>query len=147
MIFFYASFSSVTSPKEMDTAEEPPPLPIHTLPSCLFNPSALINNFSCIYSFSFSFHLTTVPSSPPKLLNFTQIHFLHSSFSLYGQTTSTYFFSPIPLHHTSLPLRKVSCYIFHTHFHCSHLPPCHTICTSQITHFHSTHSSLLCLIP
>ena len=39
-----ASFPPETSPKKMATAEESPPLPIHTLPPCLFKPLPSISN-------------------------------------------------------------------------------------------------------
>ena len=63
-ILFYsivcdALFPLGTSPKGMATAEEPPPLPIHTLPPCLFNPSPSINN---------SFMNKCTPSSYPSIL-------------------------------------------------------------------------------
>ena len=85
--------SAVAIPKGIVTAEEPPSLPIHTLPS---NPLPLSATISCIYYFNQSFHLT---AGHPLLLgpSISFIHFLHKLFTLRPKV----FFSPIPQHHTT----------------------------------------------
>ena len=73
--------------------------------------SSLSTFFSCMYSFTLSFHLITgLP------LHF----FLHYFSSKYDQTTSKCFFSPIQLHHTSLYLHKLPYHTFHKCFHWCH---------------------------
>ena len=75
-----ASFSPETFPKG---AEDPPLLPMHTLPPCLFKPSLSIST-----SFMQIFLYTILPSynwpfSLPKPHNFTHIHFLRNLFILF----------------------------------------------------------------
>ena len=66
----------------------------------------------------------------------------HSSSSQYGQIILVYFFLPIPLLHTSLHLHKFPCRIFHTRFHCFHLPI--LSCCMPLRYFTSTACTLDC---
>ena len=139
-----ASFPPETPPNGMATAEEPSPLPIHTLPPCLFNPFPFMINMHVLLHPILPSYIW--PSFFPRSHSFTHTNTfftnLHSSFSQYDQTTLKYLFSPIALHHTSLHLHKVPSHTFYTCFHYSHPP-----ILSRHMLLHTMHSWLLCPIP
>ena len=107
-------------------------LSTHSLLAC-WSPSSISAPLSCMYFFTLSFHLTTGLSLRLGLYFTCTLSSqpFHSSFSQDDQTTSKYFISAIPLHRISPQLHRFTCHIFHTHFHCSHLPSFHDICSSH----------------
>ena len=93
-------------------------------------PLPLSATLSCMYSFTLSLQLAFLSSYDSQFHPHTlSSQTLHYSFFQYDQITSKYFFSPIPLHHTSLHLHMVPCHTFQTSFHCSHIPilSCHML--------------------
>ena len=107
-------------PKGMAMTEEPPCLYRISKHSLLASsiPLPLSETLLGLYSFTLSFHPTT--GLPRLTISFICTCFTNSSSYQYDQTTSKFFFSSIPLHHTSLHLHKFPRHTFHTHFHCFH---------------------------
>ena len=99
----------------MVTTDEPPPLPIHTLSPCLFNPSSSISKSFMHVLLSPIFPSYNWPSSPSRTITFSHI-LLHKLFILLSlhltKLSQTYFFLSIPLHHTSLNFHEFPCYVF-----------------------------------
>ena len=97
-IFFYSIVSDILFPPEMSlkgmtTAEEPPPLPIHTLPPYLFNHCLSISNsfmhvLLLLHTILSSYNW---PSSPPRILSFTHMYFLSITFCTHTHTLSSCF--------------------------------------------------------
>ena len=125
-IDFDASFPPGTSLKGMNTQKS---LYLSLSPQ-FFRASSIPLPLSATRAFLYSFTLSFYPAAALLLLLDPQFHScihvssvtLLSSFSPYDETTLTYFFSPIALHHISLHLHKVLCHIFNTCFHYSHPP-------------------------
>ena len=113
-----------------------------------FSLPPLVVPLSCMYSFTLFLHL---PGSLPLLfgptLSLTCTFFTNSSLSIlskYVQTTSMYFFSPIPPLHNLHHLHGFPYRTFCTCLSSSHLVTQHGL---QVTHFHSTHSWKLSPFP
>ena len=129
-----------TMPKVRVTTEEPSPLPLHTLPPCLFKLSTTYPYTPPSYNWLFS---------PTRTLSFTHLHFLHKLFTfpslkmtkiprciLFIHSLLLSHFTPsaqVPMQHLSYMPSFLT------------LPSYQATYSSQITYFHSTHFWLLCL--
>ena len=91
----------------MTTAEEPPPLPIHTLLPFLFNPPF----------YQQLFHAST-PSPYPSILYCSSSLFVSLTSLNFNSNSSLFFFT----HYTPFYLHMFHCHMLHTRFHCSYPP-------------------------
>ena len=89
------------------------------------------------------------PSSPPRIIRFTRLYFLHKLFTIlsFNMTKPAQSISFHSFHYTTpLHLHKVLCHhTFHTHFHCSHPPILsHHILLSD--NFSTPHTLVCCVL-
>ena len=128
------------TPKEVTMAEQPPPLPVQTFPSCLLKHLASTNTsltLTCVlfYTFLLSIHQH---SSPISNFNFTSIRF-PDKLLLFALSIWLYLLSAFPS--TNSPQYRISC-LLHTlialtlHFNCPFFSKSFHFVLHSTTHFH-----------